>query len=326
MTTQRRARSRESIARRQVPLLRRTWFRRTAAAAAALLLPLTAGCTALPAADEVSVGAEASGEAAAPESAAIPEADQLDAALAEYAAASDVTFSAAVYEAGSGRSWYYNPEGSYLEASLVKVPILLTLLRQATEEDRELTLEEEYLTVMMIEYSDNEATTALYQALGGAEALSRTYELLGVSETAATETWGGNDTGVADQLKIARAVLDGVDWISSSLQDYAVELMENVEDGQKWGISAGVPDDSAEIALKNGWLQDDNLAWNVGSVGFVRADGTEYAVVVLTAGTATMEDGVSVVEDVAGVINSLETAGSTGDTEGPVWRAGGREA
>lgn len=305
---------------------RRPLLRRTLAASAALLLPLTAGCAGVTASEQVNSAAEPTTKAAPSDELPEQEAAQLEAALAGYAAASDVTFSAAVYEAGSGRAWYYNPEGSYLEASLVKVPILLTLLRQATEEDRELTPEEEYLTVMMIEYSDNEATTALYRELGGAEALARTYELLGVSETAASETWGGNDTVVADQLKIARAVLDGVDWISSDLQDYAVELMENVEDGQKWGISAGVPDDSADIALKNGWLQDDNLAWNVGSVGFVRADGTEYAVVVLTAGTATMEDGVSVVEDVAGVINSFETAGSTGDTEGPVWRAGGREA
>ena len=58
--------------------------------------------------------------------------------------------------------------GGYLEASLVKVPILLTLLRQATEEGRELTEEEEYLAALMIEYSDNDATTALYESVGGA--------------------------------------------------------------------------------------------------------------------------------------------------------------
>ena len=257
----------------------------------------------------------------------------LEDALNQYADTLGTEFSAALYEASSGRSWYYNRGGTYLEASLVKVPILLTMLRQATDEERELTLEEEYLSVLMIEYSDNDATTTLYQSVGGADELSQTYELLGVTDTSAAETWGANDTSVEDQLKIARALLEGVDWISSDLHAYAVDLMANVDDSQRWGISAGLYDDGAEIALKNGWLQDDDLAWNVGSAGFVRAGGSEYAVVVLTAGSATMQDGVSAVEEVARVINAFETSGrtgtvstGTGDTDGPVWRADGPEA
>lgn len=310
----------------------RTKLRRTLAAAAALLLPLTAGCAGLPAADESPAAVESSGEAADPGALPDNEAAELDAALHEYADQTGADISAAVYETATGKAWYYNPSGSYLEASLVKVPILLTLLRQATAENRELTLEEEYLAVMMIEYSDNEATTSLYQAVGGAPELARTYELLGVTETQASEIWGANPTGVEDQLKIARAVLDGVDWINGDLQAYAVELMENVDAGQRWGIGAGLSDGGAEVALKNGWLQDDDLAWDVGSVGFVRSSGAEYAVVVLTSGTSTMEDGVSVVEDVASVINAFETTGSpgpppaAGDTESPVWRAGAPEA
>ncbi|MCC9196276.1 serine hydrolase [Arthrobacter sp. zg-Y820] len=310
----------------------RTTLRRSLAAAAALLLPLTAGCTGLPAAEEDPAPVEATTEPANPDSLPADEAEQLDAALNKYADQADAEISAAVYETATGRAWYYNPTAEYLEASLVKVPILLTLLRQATEQERELTLEEEYLAVMMIEYSDNNATTTLYQAVGGAPELSRTYELLGVTETQAAEIWGANATGVEDQLKVARAVLDGVDWINSDLQAYAVELMENVEADQQWGISAGLPAGGAEVALKNGWLQDDDLTWNVGSLGFVRSGGAEYAVVVLTSGTETMEDGVSVVEDVASVINSFETTGTpgtppaAGDTDDAVWRAGGPEA
>ncbi|MET4059657.1 hypothetical protein ABIB35_001189 [Arthrobacter sp. UYP6] len=307
---------------------KRPFLRHTLAAGAALLLPLAAGCTAPPAADSVPTTIEAPSEAAGPDSLPAPESDLLNAAMNEYSDTVDADFSAAVYERTTGRVWYYNAEGSYLEASLVKVPILLTLLRQASDEERGLTLEEEYLAVMMIEYSDNDATTALYEAVGGAPELARTYELLGVTETDATEIWGANDTDVEDQLEIARAVLEGVDWINADLQAFAVELMENVESGQSWGISAGVSELGAEIALKNGWLQDDDFSWNVGSMGFVRADGAEYAVVVLTSGTETMEDGVSVVEQVAGIINSFEATGTpgTGDTETPMWRAERSEA
>ena len=314
----------------------RMTFRRTVATVAALLLPLTAaGCGMVTTESAATGAAQESSSAPLPVDEADLLTDALDAWADEVNAYTDpegnssgTEFSAAVYEATSGRAWHYNPGGSYLEASLVKVPILLTLLREATQEERDLTLEEEYQAVMMIEYSDNDATTALYEAVGGAPELARTYGMLGVTETDASEVWGANETGVEDQLKIARALLEGVDWIDPGLQEFAVELMENVESGQSWGISAGASDLGAEIALKNGWLQDDALSWNVGSMGFVRAGGAEYAVVVLTSGTSTMEDGVSVVERVARIINSFETTGTpdSADTEAPVWRADGSEA
>ncbi len=325
-------------------------LRRALAAAAALLLPLTAAGCSIIAADHATKSAagsvqETSGAAPLP----ADEADKLKDALDDCAAdintsadpagyESNTEFSAAVYEKSSGRAWHYNQDGSYLEASLVKVPILLTLLHEATLEQRNLTLEEEYQAVMMIQYSDNDATTALYESVGGAPALARTYALLGVEDTDASDMWGVNSTGVEDQLRIARALLEGVDWIDPGLQDFAVELMENVDPGQRWGISAGVSSRAAEIALKNGWLQDDDTqSWNVGSMGFIVAGDAEYAVVVLTSGAGTMEGGVSVVEQVARIINSFVSAGTDGsypddsyrdgsDTDGPMWRADGSEA
>ncbi|MDN3483114.1 serine hydrolase [Arthrobacter sp. APC 3897] len=312
-------------------------FRRTVAAVAALLLPLTAAGCGMVSTESAPAGAARESSAAVPLPA--DQADMLSGALD--ACADDINasadpgsrdagteFSAALYEKSSGRAWHYNAGGSYLEASLVKVPILLTLLREATEEQRDLTPEEEYQAVMMIEYSDNDATSALYGAVGGAPELARTYELLGVAKTDASEVWGVNSTGVEDQLRIARALLEGVDWINPGLLEFAVQLMENVDYGQRWGISSGVSDRGAEIALKNGWLQDDSLSWNVGSMGFVRAGDAEYAVVVLTSGTDTMQDGVSVVERVARIINSFVSTGTAGlpDTESPMWRAGGLEA
>ncbi|WP_104103926.1 serine hydrolase [Arthrobacter sp. 08Y14] len=315
----------------------RMTFRRTVATVVALLLPLTAAGCGMVTTDGAATGAAQESSSAAPLPA--DEADMLtgalDACADEVNSSGDpagleanTEFSAAIYEKSSGRAWHYNPGGSYLEASLVKVPILLTLLRVATQEQRDLTLEEEYQAVMMIEYSDNDATTALYEAVGGAPELAQTYELLGVAQTDASEMWGVNSTGVEDQLRIARALLEGVDWIDPGLQEFAVELMENVESGQSWGISAGASDRGAEIALKNGWLQDDELSWNVGSMGFVRTGDAEYAVVVLTSGNETMEDGVSVVERVARIINSFVSTGTPDrpDTESPMWRADGSEA
>ncbi|MFF3038011.1 serine hydrolase [Arthrobacter citreus] len=282
----------------------RTNFLKTAAAFL-LTLGLSAaavtGCTGEPAPTTVTVP----GSAATPSASSEPEL-ALKAELDRYAAQTGADFSVAIYEYASNRAWSYHPEGRYLEASLVKVPILLTLLRQATEEDRELTAEEEQLAELMICQSDNAATDELYALAGGAEELQKTYGLLGVSGTEAGEVWGANETNSEDQLRIATAVALGVDWIRDGLQDYAVSLLENVVPEQAWGITAGILNPVAEVGLKNGWLQDDYLAWNVGSSGFVIGDSAEYSIVVLTAGTDSLEQGIAVLEGAAAIVNGWE--------------------
>ncbi|KPN18362.1 MULTISPECIES: serine hydrolase [Arthrobacter] len=268
---------------------------------AGLLSTAITGCTGQPAPQSVTVP----GSPATPSASSEPEL-ALRMELDRYAAETGADFSVAIYEYGSNRAWSYQPDGRYLEASLVKVPILLTLLRQATEEDRELTAEEMELAELMICQSDNAATDELYARTGGAGELQRTYGLLGVSGTEASEVWGANETTVEDQLRITTAVARGVDWISAGLQDYAVQLLESVVPEQAWGISAGILDPLAQVGLKNGWLQDDFLAWNVSSSGFVVGAGSEYSIVVLTAGTETLDQGITVLEGAAAIVNRWE--------------------
>ncbi|MBD8045302.1 serine hydrolase [Arthrobacter sp. Sa2BUA2] len=272
---------------------------------AGLLLTAVTGCTGEPEAGTVTLP----GSTETPSATAEPEL-ALQAELDGYAAETGTDFSVAIYEYESGRAWSYNPDGRYLEASLVKVPILLTLLRQATEEERGLTDAELLMAELMICQSDNAATDELYAAIGGAEELQRTYGLLGVTETEAGDVWGANETVAEDQLRIATAVALGVDWVRPDLQDYAVGLLENVVPEQTWGITAGILNPVAEVGLKNGWLQDDLLAWNVGSSGFVVGGTTEYSIVVLTAGTDSLDEGISILEGAAAIVNRWELAGA----------------
>jgi len=268
---------------------------------AGLLVAAATGCAGEPDARTVTVP----GSQATPSASAEPELG-LRAELDSYAAETGISFSVAIYEYDSGRAWSYNPERRYLEASLVKVPILLTLLRQATEEERELTEDEQLLADWMISQSDNVATDELYASVGGAEELQKTYGLLGVGETEATDVWGANETNVEDQLRIATAVALGVEWIRPDLKDYAVSLLENVAPEQAWGITTGILDPAAEVGLKNGWLQDDLLDWNVGSSGFVLGGTADYSIVVLTSGTATLDEGISILEGAAAIVNRWE--------------------
>lgn len=276
-----------------------------AAVAAAVLLVPAAGCAG-GSSGIVGLKPVQSTQTPTPESTVLP--DPLGDALETYAQTQSAVFSAAVRNTSTGETFIYNRDGRYLEASLVKVPILLTLLRQASEEGRDLEDSEVELATAMIGQSDNNATAYLYDLVGGAPELAQTYELLGVEHTEAGEVWGANETSVEDQLKISETLLNGADWLDSSLHRFAVQLMEGIAADQYWGLTAGTEGIDAEVALKNGWLQDDENVWNVGSTGFIRVNGTEYGISVLTSGSLTLEDGISVVEGVARLINQYELA------------------
>jgi hypothetical protein len=229
--------------------------------------------------------------------------EKFRAAMAEQAAGAGQTFSVAVRDDATGQTWTYEPERRYMEASVVKVSIVLSLIRQATEEGRGLSAEEIELSRQMITKSDNDATNELYARIGGNVGLGETYQLLGMSSTESGPGWGGSLTTAEDQLKVVEAVTKGTDWLDEDQRGYLVELMNSVEGSQYWGVPAGTRD--AAVAVKNGWLQDEDGLWNVNSIGHVSEGNAEYSIAVLSAGSAAMDDGVSLVEDVAAIVHDL---------------------
>lgn len=229
--------------------------------------------------------------------------ERFRAAMAEQAEESGQTFSVAVRDDATGQTWTYEPERRYMEASVVKVSIVLSLIRQATEEGRGLSAEEIELSRQMITKSDNDATNELYARIGGNVGLGETYQLLGMSSTESGPGWGGSLTTADDQLKVVEAVTKGADWLDEDQRGYLVELMNSVEGSQYWGVPAGTRD--AAVAVKNGWLQDEDGLWSVNSIGHVSEGPDEYSIAVLSAGSAAMDDGVSLVEDVAEIVHDL---------------------
>jgi hypothetical protein len=240
----------------------------------------------------------------------------LKSVIRDYAATLPAEFSVAVSDELTGESWTFEPGTEYFEASLVKVPMLLTLFREVTEQGRELTAAEEYLATQMIRYSDNEATRQMYSHIGGAPALAATYDLIGVSRTIPGERWGVTATNAEDQLRIMTTLAGGADWLSEGLRQYLLGLMESVDPSQAWGVSAGAAADGAEVALKNGWLPDDDLLWNVHSEGVINAGNATYEIAILSSGHQTFADGVVVVEKVAGLVYDFEKSGAIDVAEG----------
>ncbi|MER6026093.1 serine hydrolase [Streptomyces sp. NPDC001851] len=210
---------------------------------------------------------------------------------------------------GAGRTpVVHGKDSAYDTASIVKVDILATLLLQAQDAGRRLTADERGRAEPMIERSDNTAANALWRQIGRAPGLAAANKRLGLTSTTGGPgvTWGLTRTTASDQIRLLRAVFDGgtparsgSGGLTAESRAYIRTLMGHVVPEQAWGVSAAGGPGSAR-ALKNGWLQrGPSGLWDVNSVGQVTVKGHRCLVAVLSNGSASMGDGISLVEKTA---------------------------
>lgn len=212
-----------------------------------------------------------------------------------------VDFAVAVAEPGSGRSAHYGTvDRTYNTASVVKVGILTALLLRHQDTGTELTARERRLAAGMIRRSDNDAASALWDRIGGADGYDAANARLGLGATtgAAGGEWGLTRTTAADQLRLLRAVFGaGPSPLAPASRRCVAALMGQVVAEQAWGISAAA---DGAYALKNGWLPRGTARlWGVNSVGRVERGGRALLIAVLSSGHPSLEDGIRLVEEVA---------------------------
>jgi beta-lactamase class A len=256
----------------------------------------------------VSASREASVE---PVAEAEPEVDH-DASLAAAMAAVPVPdgarVSVAVLDVGSGLSAGYG-SGVFDTASIVKVDILAALLLRAQDEGRRLTAREEAYAAVMIGSSDNDAATALWNAIGGADGLDAANARFGLTDTVGGEggLWGLTRTTAADQLTLLRQVFGDDSRLDEVSRRYVQGLMGEIAAGQRWGVSAAA--DGTAWALKNGWLPRSTTGlWVVNSIGRVTVGGRDLLVAVVSDGNAAQAAGIRLVEAAARAAVSVFTA------------------
>ncbi|MFB7480556.1 serine hydrolase [Streptomyces anulatus] len=196
-------------------------------------------------------------------------------------------------------------DASYVTASIVKVDILAALLLQSQDAGRHLTARERALAEPMIRNSDNAATTALWHEIGGAPGLEAANKRIGLTATKAGHgaKWGLTQTTASDQIRLLLCVFDGSATsktnspLNKESRAYIQSLMSRVVSDQAWGVSAA---SGSNHALKNGWLQRTASGlWDINSVGRVTVDGHSYLVAVLSDGSPSMNEGISMVERAA---------------------------
>jgi hypothetical protein len=221
-------------------------------------------------------------------------------AIASYLAGTTGDVTAAVYDAENGQTSLYRPGIEENTASIVKVDILATLLSQSQAQDVALTPLQQATAQGMIEESDDNDATDLWDTVGQAYGISHFNEQIPLTETAPNTEgyWGLTQTSASDQVQLLQKVAYPNSLLSDTSRAYMLSLMTNVDPSQSWGISAGIPP-GVTVAIKNGWLPDDSGIWQVNSIGYVDGDGRNYLIAVLTNGYTTEGQGISTIEGLA---------------------------
>lgn len=165
-----------------------------------------------------------------------------------------------------------------------------------------------YLMERMIENSDNAAATGLFYFGGGCRALTRFNQLIPLhATTVGCETptyygWGNTETTAADQAALMKVFAYGEHHVlGHTAREYGLHLMQSIEPDQRFGITCGPwgatcdrpdyaqPVPGVTVALKNGWKTLPTCSqpipqcpWQVNSSGWVKGQGRDYVVTVLT--------------------------------------------
>ncbi|MDO4903674.1 MAG: serine hydrolase [Limosilactobacillus sp.] len=206
----------------------------------------------------------------------------------------------AIYSPKNHKTYYQakNPNHKFHTASTVKVSILAGLLLKQSDG---LSKHQYSLAEKMIEESDNDSTTELFEDLGEREGLQDTFEKFGMNDSVAKQSWGLTLTTPRDQIKLLNNIFYSSNVLNSSQRKLIADLMNEVEMDQRWGISAG----SGHFALKNGWLNYGKSDWIVNSIGYItNNDGSTYTIAVYTDKNTSMENGQQTIEQIARIAKS----------------------
>ena len=210
---------------------------------------------------------------------------------------------AAVYDVSTNTTFLFHPGDREQTASIVKADILATLLAQAQAQGTTLDADERAVATGMIEESDNDDATTLWDDEGGPGAVAAFDARIGMTQTTPNLAWGLTETTPRDQLRLLRHIALTNDVLHYQSRAYELYLMEHVISFDYWGVSAG-PSRGTTVALKNGWLplNDDNTDWQINSEGWVSGGGRDYLISVLSTGNPTEQYGIDTINELSTLV------------------------
>ena len=204
-----------------------------------------------------------------------------------------------MYDKSEDLNCWLNATTHFDSASVVKVTILGTLLREAETQHRQLTSSEVRLARLMITQSDNSAASALWAHVGR----GRLRYFLGRAGMKQTQLgpggyWGLTQITAHDELLLMNLLMYPNTVLDAASRAYALNLMAQVIPSQRWGVPAGAPTDLT-VHVKNGWLPLATHGWRIHSIGCFTGHQRGYSIVVLTEDNPTMAYGITTIERAA---------------------------
>lgn len=206
-------------------------------------------------------------------------------------------FAVGITDLSTGRSASYHGRAPFPTASVIKADILAAVLLNSQRDHEPLTEDQRALAAQMIQDSDNDAATDLWDSVGGSAGIVELNGALGLRDTVPSPTaWGLTTTTVADQLRLLGALTSSRSPLSAASRHYELSLMRSVEPGQAWGVTAAASP-GTHPAVKNGWLPED--LWITNSVGVVTRGHHQLLLAALSDDQPTEPDGIHQVETAA---------------------------
>jgi hypothetical protein len=209
-----------------------------------------------------------------------------------------------VYDRVTGLYCLYNGSKHFDSASIVKAIILGALMRWHQQTKTPLSTWERNEATLMIEQSDNDAATALWDEVG----MDNLQHFLNLADMGETELgqdgyWGLTQVTAHDEMLLLKLLTAPNSVLDASSRAYELHLMANVVNWESWGVTAGTPS-GVTWHVKNGWLPDAN-GWHINSIGAFTGHGKDYMMAVLSVNANSSDDeqyGIDTIEDVARLV------------------------
>jgi beta-lactamase class A len=212
-----------------------------------------------------------------------------------------------VEDVRTGVECRYNEGHRSHSASVVKATILAALLYWRQNTHTSLTSTEKREATLMIEDSDNNAATYLWNDVGRTR-LSQFVKAATMTETELNwSAWGLSEITARDELQLMRLLTEHNSVLTDASRAYELNLMNHVVSYERWGVPAGAPS-GLTVYVKNGWLNDPVL-WVINSIGAIEGHGRNYKMAILTYNNPNEQYGINTVQAIAEAANRDLNAG-----------------
>src|SRR3984957_11276807 len=197
-----------------------------------------------------------------------------------------------VEDVRTGVECRYNEGRRSHSASVVKATILAALLYWRQRTHTSLTSTEKREATLMIEYSDNDAATYLWNDVGHAR-LNQFIKAATMTETELNPGgyWGLSEITARDELQLTRLLTEHNSVLTNASRAYELNLMNHVVSYEQWGVPAGAPR-GLTAYVKNGWLNDP-VRWVINSIGAIEGHGRDYKMAILTYDNPSEQYGIN---------------------------------